>query len=32
MEVGQVSVYIIVYLLPAATLFVLAMVAFASNP
>lgn len=32
MEVGQVSVYIIVYLLPAATLFVLAALALVSNP
>ncbi len=32
MEVGQITVYILVYLLPAATLFVLSVLALLSNP
>ena len=32
MEVGQITVYILVYLLPAATLFILSVLALLSNP
>ena len=32
MEAGQITVYIVVYLLPAATLFVLALIALLANP
>lgn len=32
MEVGQITVYILVYLLPAATLFILSVLALVSNP